>query len=401
MARTIIAGAGPAGTCLALLLARNGIDVLLLERQVDFAREFRGELLQPSGLTALEAMGLAEELDKIPKVVPERIELFTWGRKRFSLPIDPAAFDDHRPSWVSQPALLEMLVAQGAQHPSFTLRRGSTIRDLLFEGDRVVGVRYSDHDGEHEERADLVIGCDGRSSVIRQRSGIRPQETALPMDIIWCKLPMLPGLDSPPTARAYLGGHLLLCLPVYDGQLQMAWVIPKGSFGELKKRDITSWMEEAACHTGGDLADHLRAHRGKEVEPFLLSTRADHLPHWSRPGLLLIGDAAHTMSPVGGQGLNIAIRDALVAANHLVPALRENAPSGDALRAIEAERRPEVETIQHLQERPLPLVLGKGLIPRMLISVLPSLLPHLPVSVRSTPMLRTAFFGEREIELRV
>lgn len=406
MAHIVITGAGPAGACLALLLARNGIETTLVERQIDFAREFRGEFLMPSGVQAFDQMGLLEEFRAVPAVLPEQFEIYTWGRKRLTLPVSEETFGRHYPTWVSQAHLLEMLVAQCAKFPGFKLLRGTTVRDLLREDGRVVGVRVADRAGEHELRCDLVIGADGRSSVVRKRSTIEVPATKLPMDIIWCKLPMLPGIDSPPTARVYVGnGHLLITVPVYGNHLQVAWVIAKGSYGDLRKRGIAEWMEEAARHAGGDLAAHLRRYRDEASESFLLSTQANHAASWSEPGLLLIGDAAHTMSPVGGQGLNIAIRDALVAANHLVPAARgtgaDTAALAAAATAIEAERRPEVEHVQALQERPVSILFRDRPLSRLIFTLAPAILPWLSISPRDTPLMRTFLFGDAEIELEV
>jgi 2-polyprenyl-6-methoxyphenol hydroxylase-like FAD-dependent oxidoreductase len=404
MKHIAITGAGPAGACLALLLARNGVQTTLIERQTDFSREFRGEFLVPSGISAFDQMGLLQEFRALPSVLPEQLEFYTWGRKRLTLQVSQETFGRHHPTWVSQPDLLEMLVARCTEFPNFQLLRGTTVRDLLREDARVVGLRVADQTAEHELRCDLVVGADGRNSVVRKRSALQVVQETLPMDIIWCKLPMLPGIDSAPTARVYVGnGHLLIAVPVYGNHLQIAWVIPKGSYGDLRKRDISEWMEEAAKHAGGDLAEHLRRYRDEAAEPFLLSTQANHAASWSEPGLLLIGDAAHTMSPVGGQGLNIAIRDAMVAANHLVPAARETdtAALSAAAKTIEAERRPEVEHVQALQERPVSILFRDRPLSRLIFTLAPAILPWLSISPHNTPLMRTFLFGDAEIELKV
>jgi 2-polyprenyl-6-methoxyphenol hydroxylase-like FAD-dependent oxidoreductase len=349
-------------------------------------------------------MGLLQEFRALPSVLPEQLEFYTWGRKRLTLQVSQETFGRHHPTWVSQPDLLEMLVARCTEFPNFQLLRGTTVRDLLREDARVVGLRVADQTAEHELRCDLVVGADGRNSVVRKRSALQVVQETLPMDIIWCKLPMLPGIDSAPTARVYVGnGHLLIAVPVYGNHLQIAWVIPKGSYGDLRKRDISEWMEEAAKHAGGDLAEHLRRYRDEAAEPFLLSTQANHAASWSEPGLLLIGDAAHTMSPVGGQGLNIAIRDAMVAANHLVPAARETdtAALSAAAKTIEAERRPEVEHVQALQERPVSILFRDRPLSRLIFTLAPAILPWLSISPHNTPLMRTFLFGDAEIELKV
>ena len=365
MPRVLIVGAGPAGAGLAYLLAQRGVEVQLLERQLDFAREFRGEFLMPSGVEALEQMGLGSLLKSIPHMQPDSLEIYVHRRLALSLRTDDGdireLFGEHRPQAVSQPALLEAIAAEAARAPGFELLRGATVRDLLRERDRVVGARVHTAEGTRELRADLVVGADGRASVVRRRGGFEVREQAPPMDVVWFKVPTYAGYRG---ARGYLGrGHLLLSYEAWDDRIQVAWAILKGSFGELRRRGVPEWIEEILQHVTPDLASHLRAHRDALVHPFLLDAVSDRVTRWSAPGVLLLGDAAHTMSPVGGQGLNVALRDAIVASNHLVPALRGGAAPEAldlAARAIEAERLPEIAAIQRAQAIPPRLILSRA-----------------------------------------
>ena len=353
MAQVVIVGAGPAGASLAFLLARRGVGVTLLERQTDFAREFRGEGLMPSGVEALGAMGLGAALDALPQTRIEAVDVFRGARRL--LRIAPRDLGAPGPRIVSQPALLEMLVAEAGRFPGFRLERGVTVRDLVRQDGRVTGVRLDAAAGSHEVRGDLVIGADGRASVLRARAGLRAEQAEQAFDIVWCKVAQPAFLDRG-TARVYLGrGHFALLFPSYDGRLQIGWVIDKGSFGDLRRLGIEGWVEEMAHHVSPDLAAHLRAERGAITHPFVLDVVCDRLARWTLPGLLLLGDAAHPMSPVGAQGINIALRDALVAANHLGPALARGAPPAEVDAAAErvvAERAPEVTEIQRLQQAP-------------------------------------------------
>ena len=316
----IVVGAGPAGASLAYLLADRGIEVALVERQRDFAREFRGEVLLPSGVDALEQMGLGEAYRRVPKWQPRSLTVYLNRKLVVDLALDPAFFGGHPPAAVSQPGLLEAIVAEAAARPAFRFLRGASVRELLRDGERISGVRIQTDEGSEELRAPLVVGADGRASIVRRRGGFAALENAPPMDIVWCKVPALPGLDG---ARGYAGGgHLLLVYRTFGDQLQVGWAILKGTFGELRRRGIEQWVGEMAEHVTPDLAEHLRRHAGALTHPFLLDVVSDRVTCWSAPGALLLGDAAHTMSPVGGQGLNLALRDAIVAANHLVPVLR-------------------------------------------------------------------------------
>jgi 2-polyprenyl-6-methoxyphenol hydroxylase-like FAD-dependent oxidoreductase len=362
MARVIVVGAGPAGASLALLLAGRGVETLLVERQSDFAREFRGEVLLPSGVDALHQMGVAGLLEAIPHHRPDSVTLYLNRRVLFSFRIGDVDLGGFDPLAVSQPALLEALVAEAAKRPAFAFLRGASVRDLLRAPDgRVRGVRVAGAEGERELAADLVIGADGRASAVRRRGNFSARENAPPMDVVWCKLPALPGLRG---ARAYLGrGHLLIAYHTWGEQLQIAWGILKGSFGELRRHGVAEWLGEMAAHVSDDLAAHLRAHAGALTHPFLLDAVSDRVTRWSAPGVLLIGDAAHTSSPVGGQGLNLALRDAIVAANHLVPALRAGAgPAAlDAAAArAEAERLPEIAAVQRAQALPPRIILSRA-----------------------------------------
>jgi 2-polyprenyl-6-methoxyphenol hydroxylase-like FAD-dependent oxidoreductase len=214
---------------------------------------------------------------------------------------------------------------------------------------------------------------------------------------------MLPELAEDPAFRVYFGnGHLLIAAPVYDGTLQMAWIIRKGTYHEVRERGMPACFDEMANHVSPDLAAHLRRHREDAIEPFLLSTVSDRVHGWCRPGLLVIGDAAHTMSPVGAQGINIAIRDAVVAANHLVPVLTKgSAPEAidAAARAAEAERLPEVQRVQRVQALPPRIILRDTWWSRAALSTL-TRLPGLGLtSGRSAAVFRRFAFGLTDVRV--
>jgi len=373
-----IVGAGPAGAALALLLARRGVGVVLVERHTDFAREFRGEGLLPGGVDALQQMGLGAALDALPQSRVDRIEIYQSQRRVLEVDLGESAGLLAGPRFVSQPALLEMLVAEASRHPGFHIERGFTVRDLLREGPRVFGVRGDTAAGAREIAADYVIGTDGRASLVRRRAGLEAPRAPQPFDVVWFKLPLPDFLASGRVARAYLGrGHLCLLFPAPDGRLQVGWIIEKGSFGELRARGIGDWLSQLMAHVTPDLASHLERCRDALEHPFLLDVVCDHLEEWSAPGVLLLGDAAHPMSPVGAQGINIALRDALVAANHLGPCLVAGegpAALDAAARRVASERLPEVKTIQRLQQLPPRVLFQRSLASRFLVgSVLPLL----------------------------
>jgi 2-polyprenyl-6-methoxyphenol hydroxylase-like FAD-dependent oxidoreductase len=373
MKRVLIVGAGPAGAALAYILASRGVPVHLLERQRDFSREFRGEGFQPSGQDVLRQMGLGARFDALPSVRMAGLSVWRGARRLVSVDIpEPARGNVVR--IVSQPALLEMLVEEAGRFPHFRCERGVAVRDVVREGERVVGVRVEREGREEELRADFLIGTDGRNSVLRRKAGLHEERMPQSFDILWCKVP-LPSGWRPGHAEihATLGG-MCLAFPSYDGTLQLGWSMGKGQFKQLRGKGVDAWVEEVARAVRPELAEHLLAHRNQVSHPFLLDVICDRLVRWTAPGLLLIGDAAHPMSPVGGQGVNVALRDALVAANHLVPVLAaDGAPEAlDAAAArVQAERLPEVADIQTIQTRQARFLAGTGLLPRLMLAALP------------------------------
>jgi 2-polyprenyl-6-methoxyphenol hydroxylase-like FAD-dependent oxidoreductase len=350
--RVVIVGAGPAGMTLAYLLARRGVGVTVLETHHDFARAFRGEAFQQSGIDAFRQMGLGEQFDRVPHVAVRSIELHSRGRLVFR---DAAANHGRAAARaVSQPALLSMLADEAGKHPSFRLERGVAMRDFLRENGRVVGVRASADDGPREFRADLVVGADGRHAATRKHSGL--PEVSIPQryDVLWLKVPFPDGYPDRTTILVDLAANrVLVAFPSADGQLQVGFFIPKGSFPALRARAVAEWTDELIGGAPAYLTDHLRAHREAVAGVTLLNVVCGRLTEWALPGLLLIGDAAHPMSPIGGQGINLALRDALVAANHLCPVLTAGGdPSAvdAATRRVREERWPEIVTVQQMQE---------------------------------------------------
>jgi len=357
-AQVVVVGAGPAGALLSYLLSSRGIETILVERQSDFAREFRGEVLMPSGIRALGEAGFS--LDQVSTSVPEIFEGYL-NHRRF-IRIETDAPDTIRPTAVSQPELLEGLVAMAEKSGAFALRRGHAVRGVSREQDGRVSLRLAASGSDHEQiiKAPFVIGADGRSSIIRKRLEPPVQTTSSPLDVVWFKMPYP---ETWKNSRAFfeLGkGHLLIALRSPDKLLQVAWVILKGTFGELRSRGIDEWVDTMCEHADPELAEHLGRYRDQLTRPFLLDAVTDRVVGWASPGALLIGDAAHTMSPVGGQGLNLALRDAIVAANQLVPALRKGDDPNLAAARVEALRGPEIDRIQSLAAIPPRIALGRS-----------------------------------------
>lgn len=347
--RVLIVGAGPAGATLALLLARAGIAVTLLERERDFARVFRGEALMPTGLDGLWQIGMGRQLDALPWRLLESWDIYLDRQQIMHIAEPSAELGERALRVVPQPHLLEVLVSAASAHPSFTFRRGVTVRDLVRDGPRVVGVRVATDRGEEDVHADLTIGCDGRASLVRRRA---PLELALlpeSYDIVWFKVPLPETLAGRSPVLIFASGpEVALGYVSWDGRLQMAWMIPKGAWQGLRERD---WLADCVRLLPDPLAEHVLAHRADLEGPVPLDVIVGRCPHWHAPGVLLLGDAAHPMSPVRAQGINMAIRDAIVAANHLVPALTGTGDVDAALAAIQREREREILRVQRLQLR--------------------------------------------------
>jgi 2-polyprenyl-6-methoxyphenol hydroxylase-like FAD-dependent oxidoreductase len=349
--RVVIVGAGPAGMTLAFLLARRGVAVTVLEAHHDFARAFRGEGLQQSGIDVFRQMGLGDRFEKIPHIEVRTFEIFLHGK--LLVRTDPAGLGRDRARLVSQPALLQMLAEEAGQHPGFRIEYGVTVRDFLRENGRIVGVRASTADGPRDYACDLVVGADGRHAATRKHSGFPEISSPQDYDVLWLKVPYPDGYPNRHTVQSEIASQRsAMAFPTADGQLQIGFVIPKGGLAALRARGVENWTEELISRLPGYLADHLRGHREAVAGAIVLNVVCGRLTQWTAPGLLLIGDAAHPMSPVGGQGVNIALRDALVAANHLCPVLQGGADAAAidaATRRVQEERWPEIVAIQHMQ----------------------------------------------------
>jgi 2-polyprenyl-6-methoxyphenol hydroxylase-like FAD-dependent oxidoreductase len=340
-----IAGGGPAGMMLGLLLARAGVDVLVLEKHADFLRDFRGDTIHPSTLEVMHELGLLDELLKLPHQKTPRLEGYFGG-----LALTIADFT-HLPVccpyivFMPQWDFLDFLAKHASRHPSFALRMQAEVTGLLREDGRVVGITAKTPEGPLEVRARLVVGADGRDSVVRAQAGMQVNEYGAPMDVLWFGLSRRP-TDPETSMGRFDVGRIFIWLNRGD-YWQCGFVIPKGSAEQIRAQGLPAFRASVArvAPFAADRVDELQDWNAIK----LLTVEVDRLVAWCRPGLLCIGDAAHAMSPVGGVGINLAIQDAVATANLLAAPLREGRLSVDDLRRVQQRRMLPTRLTQQLQ----------------------------------------------------
>jgi len=356
-----IVGGGPAGMMLGFLLARAGVRVVVLEKHADFLRDFRGDTIHPSTLEVVGEIGLLDDFLKLPH---HKLFRFTgqFGDRRVEiadlthLPVR-CPYIAMMPQW----DFLAFLAAHGKQLPGFSLLMRAEARELIEENGRVAGVRATVNGEIQEIRADLVVGADGRHSVVREKMGFTVREIGAPMDVMWFQLPHKPSDVSAVMGR-FDAGSVFVMLDRGD-YWQCAYVIPKGTAEAVRAAGIDK-LRTLIVRLMPFLADRVDAL--KSIDDLkLLTVGVDRLEKWWRPGVLCIGDAAHTMSPIGGVGINLAIQDAVAASNILAAALREGRLADSDLAAVQARRLFPTRATQaaqvFIQNRVIaPALVGKG-----------------------------------------
>jgi 2-polyprenyl-6-methoxyphenol hydroxylase-like FAD-dependent oxidoreductase len=354
----VIAGGGPAGIMLGLLLARAGVAVMVLEKHRDFLRDFRGDTIHPSTLQIMYELGVLDAFLARPHQEVRELRGII-GRSEISL-----ADFTHLPTHCKFIALmpqwdfLNFLAAAGSRFPGFHLRTEAEVTDLVAEGGRIIGVQGHGPEGPFEVRADLVVGADGRHSVVRERAGLRVTNLGAPIDVLWMRLSKKPG-DPGQTLGRINHGRMLVTLDRGD-YWQCAFVIRKGGFDQIRERGLASFQGDIV-RIAPFLGDRV-AELGDWDDVKLLTVAVDRLERWWRPGLLCIGDCAHAMSPIGGVGINLAIQDAVAAANRLARPLLDHNLTDQDLAAVQRRRILPTRLTQGMQvaiqQRVLDPVIG-------------------------------------------
>jgi 2-polyprenyl-6-methoxyphenol hydroxylase-like FAD-dependent oxidoreductase len=330
---------------LGFLLARAGIDVVVLEKHADFLRDFRGDTIHPSTLQLMDELGLLDDFLKLPYQEARTIGAYFGDREYafadFTHLPTRAKFVALMPQW----DFLNFLADRGRRYPAFHLRMRTEATGLIEEGGRIAGVHAQAPDGAVEIRADITVGCDGRHSIVRERAGLTAQDFGAPMDVLWFRLSKRPN-DRGETMGRFMPGRIAIMLDRGD-YWQCAFVIPKGAFERTRNAGLEVFRQRVA-----DIMPAL-ADRVDELKDWdqikLLTVAVNRLERWHRPGLLCIGDAAHAMSPIGGVGVNLAVQDAVAAANILWRPLAAGNVSEADLAKVEARRLFPTRVTQRVQ----------------------------------------------------
>ena len=352
-----IVGGGPAGMMLGFLLARAGVDVVVLEKHADFFRDFRGDTVHPSTLELMYELGLLEQFLKVPHQKVERLSA-QIGAERV-----PMADFTHLPTHCKFVALmpqwdfLDFLAERGKRYKTFDLRMNAEATDLIEEGGRIAGLRAKTPDGALTIRAALVVGCDGRHSTVRDKAGFVSDDYGAPMDVLWFRMTRKVS-DDADTFGHIEAGKMMVMLDRGD-YWQCAYVIPKGGIDRVKAEGLDAFRDRVVSMSPF-LADRVGELKSWD-DIKLLTVAVDRLRKWWRPGLICIGDSAHAMSPIGGVGVNIAVQDAVAAANRLAAPLKRGKVGDEDLHAIQERRMLAVRFTQALQ-----LTVQKRIISRVL-----------------------------------
>lgn len=341
-----IVGGGPAGVMLAYLLARHGVPVTLLEAHMDFDRDFRGDTIHSSVMEIMEQLGLADRLlqlrhTKMPEISLQTTDgMLTIGRFKELKTKYPYI------TIIAQERFLEFMIEETRQFPCFHLVMGAQVDELIEENGTICGVRYRGIDGTYEVRATLTVAADGRFSRIRKLANFTPITTSPPMDVLWFRLTRK--ANDPEEMFGRFGkGKILVMIDRFD-YWQIGYVIPKGGYQRVKSAGLAD-LQQAIAEMAPELADRFtELKEWKQIS--VLSVESSRLPRWYRPGLLLIGDAAHVMSPVGGVGINYAIQDAVVTANLLGRKLKCGTLHTRDLAKVQQQRELPTRIIQFVQQ---------------------------------------------------
>ncbi|MBX9790663.1 MAG: FAD-dependent oxidoreductase [Pirellulales bacterium] len=340
-----IAGGGPAGMMLGVLLARAGVDVLVLEKHADFLRDFRGDTIHPSTLELMYELGWLDELLTLPhqKVTQVRgqigDETLTVGD--FTHLPTHAKFIAFMPQW----DFLNFLARKGAHYPTFHLRLRAEVTGLVERDGRVAGLHVNTPTGPREVQAELIVGADGRGSIVRQSAGLEIEDLGAPMDVLWLRLPRRH--DDPYTPLGRFDRGRVFVLLNRDDYWQCGYVIAKGTAATLRAAGLAAFRASIAQLVPW-MADRVDTLTSWD-DVHLLTVRVDRLKTWHRPGLLCIGDSAHAMSPVGGVGINLAIQDAVAAANLLYEPLLAGRVTDEDLQRVQQRREWPTRVTQRVQ----------------------------------------------------
>ncbi len=379
-----IVGGGPAGAVLALLLARLGIGVMLLEAHKDFDRDFRGDTLHSSSMEIMEQLGLADRLLQLPHSKIRQMSVITPSGSLtladFSRLKTPYPYITIMP----QVRFLELIVEEAKRYPNFVLVLGANVQELVEEDGEIRGVRYRGQGGWHEVRSRLTVGADGRHSKMRQLAGFEAISTSPPMDVLWFRLPRHP--EDLEGLMGRIGSGKIVAMLDRSDTWQVAYVIPKGGYQQIRAAGLEA-LREAIVEVVPEFSDRVQ-HLHDWSQVAFLGVESSRLKRWYRPGLLLIGDAAHVMSPVGGVGINYAIQDAVVAANVLSKPLKTEQLKLSDLAAVQRRRELPTRTIQAFQSFAQKQIIAPAIDPNRQFK-LPAIL-RLPI-LRDLPARLIAF----------